>query len=174
MKISATRYAIDEILDTYRNTLDTIADEEFDLTPPDGGWSYAEIYSHILQATIGSTIAAERCANGTCEPTKEGLTWTGRLALTFGYLPKVTTPPAESAKIVVKKITKEDARNLLIKCRGRIDTIAPRLKDAPPAMRYKHSRLGMLNAQQWFKFTLIHLRHHLKQIERLKNKFKLS
>jgi hypothetical protein len=171
MKISATRCAIDEILDTYRNLLDTIPDEQFDVTPVDGGWSYAEVYSHILQATIGSTIAAERCANGTCEPTKEGLTWTGRLALLFGYLPKVNTPPAESARIAVKKITKEEARNLIIKCRGRIDTITPRLKSASTSVRYKHSRLGMLNAQQWFKFTLIHLKHHLKQIERLKNKF---
>jgi hypothetical protein len=171
MNISATRYAIDEVLDTYRNLLDTIPDEDFDVTPMDGSWSYAEVYSHILQATIGSTIAAERCANGTCERTKDGLTLVGRLTLLFGYLPKVQTPPAESAKISVKKITKEEARNLLVKCRNRIDTITPRLKDASPYVRYKHSRLGMMNAQQWFKFTLIHLKHHLKQIERLKNKF---
>jgi hypothetical protein len=171
MKISATRDAIEEVLDIYRNLLDTIPDNQFGVTPADGGWSYAEVYSHIFQVTIGSTIAAERCANGTCEPTKEGLTWTGRLALMFGYLPKVNTPPAESAKIPVKKITKEEARNLIIKCRGRIETITPRLKEASPAVRYKHSRLGMLNAAQWFKFTLIHLKHHLKQIEQLKNKY---
>ena len=58
MKISATRYAIEEVLDTYRNLLDTIPDDQFDVTPVDGGWSYSEVYSHILQATMGSTIAA--------------------------------------------------------------------------------------------------------------------
>lgn len=171
MTIPAIRHEIDDALDTYRDLLDNIPDEQFDVTPVDGGWSFAEVYSHILQATIGSTIAAERCANGTCEPTKEGLTWTGRLALLFGYLPKVKTPPAESAKIPVKKISKEEARNLLVKCRSRIDVIAPKLKTAPPKSRFRHSRLGMMDARQWFRFILIHLQHHLKQIDRLQNKF---
>jgi hypothetical protein len=45
MKISTTRYAIDEILDTYRNLLDTIPDEQFDVTPADGHMpKYIRIY----------------------------------------------------------------------------------------------------------------------------------
>ncbi len=171
MTTAAIKHDIEDTLNIYRDLLDTIPDDQFDATPDDGGWSYAETYSHILQATIGSTIAAERCANGTCEPTKEGLSWVGRLALWFGYLPRVKTPPAESAKIPVKKITKEDARNLIIKCRSRIEIIAPKMKEASKSSRFKHSRLGMLDARQWFKFTLIHLKHHLKQIKRLQNKF---
>jgi hypothetical protein len=89
MKVAEERRAIDAALDNYRNQLDTIPDDLFNATPPNGGWSFAEVYSHILQATIGSTIAAERCANGTCEPTKKGLTLIGRLALLFGYMPKI-------------------------------------------------------------------------------------
>src|ERR1700712_5644739 len=131
MKIAEERRAIDAALDNYRNQLDTIPDDVFDVTPPGGGWSFAEVYSHILQATIGSTIATERCANGTCEPTKKGLTVLGRLSLLFRYLPKVKVPPPEAAKIQVKKLTKEEVKNLLIKCRSRIDTITSRIKDAP-------------------------------------------
>ena len=169
MKIPATRKAIDEALDTYRALLNTIPDDQFDITPQDGSWSYAEVYSHILQATIGSTIAAERCANGTCGSTKKGLTLVGRLALLLGYMPKVRST-AEGAKIPVKKVTKEEARNLLIKCRSRIDTITEKIKGAPPYSRFKHSRFGMMNAPQWFKFILIHLNHHLRQIDRIKGK----
>lgn len=29
----------------------------------------------------------------------------------------------------------------------------------------------MLNAPQWFKFIRVHLQHHLKQLERIKNNF---
>jgi hypothetical protein len=173
MKIAKERLAIDAVLDNYRSQLDTIPDDLFDITPPGGGWSFAEVYSHILQATIGSTVAAERCANGTCEPTKKGLTFIGRLSLLFGYLPKVKTPPVETAKIPVNKLTKEEARNLLVKCRNRIDTITPRVKQSSPVSRYKHSRLGFMNAAQWYKFILVHLTHHLKQIDRIKNKFSI-
>ncbi|TSJ40251.1 DinB family protein [Mucilaginibacter corticis] len=169
MKIPPTRKAIDEALDTYRALLDTIPDDQFDITPRDGSWSYAEVYSHILQATIGSTIAAERCANGTCGSTREGLTLVGRLALSLNYMPKVKAT-AEGAKIPVKKLTKEEARNLLIKCRGRLDTITDKIKDAPPHSKFKHSRFGMMNAAQWFKFILVHLKHHLRQVDRISSK----
>ncbi|MBC7400712.1 MAG: DinB family protein [Mucilaginibacter sp.] len=172
MKVAEERRAIDAALDNYRKQLDTIPDDLFEATPPNGGWSFAEVYSHILQATIGSTIAAERCANGTCEPTKQGLTLVGRFALLFGYMPRVKATE-EGAKIPVKKLTKEEARNLLIKCRARVETITPKVNDAKPFSRFKHSRFGMMNAQQWFKFILVHLNHHLKQIERIKNKFSI-
>ncbi|MDB5003735.1 MAG: DinB superfamily protein [Mucilaginibacter sp.] len=170
MKIAEERRAIDTALDNYRNQLDTIPDDLFDVTPPGGGWSFAEVYSHILQATIGSTIAAERCANGTCEPTKKDLTLIGRFALLFGYMPKVKTTE-EGAKIPVKKLTKEEARNLLVKCHSRIDIITPHINGALAHSRFKHSRFGMMNAGQWYKFILVHLKHHLKQLERVKKKF---
>jgi hypothetical protein len=173
MKVAAERRAIDAAFDNYRNQLDTIPDDLFDVTPPDGSWSFAEVYSHILQATVGSTIAAERCANGTCEPTKKGLTIIGRLALLFGFMPRVKTTE-EGAKIPVKKLTKEEARNLLIKCRTRVNDITQKVNDAKAFSRLRHSRFGMLNAREWFRFILVHLNHHLKQIERVKNKFSIQ
>jgi hypothetical protein len=172
MNIPQQRLAIDDALDSYRNQLDIIPDDLFDVTPPNGGWSFAEVYSHILQATIGSTVAAERCANGTCAPTTEGINLIGRFALFFDYMPRVKATE-EGARIPVKKLNKEEARNLLIKCRTRIETITPKVIDAKPLSRFKHSRLGMLNAQQWFRFILVHLNHHLKQIDRIKNKFSI-
>jgi hypothetical protein len=172
MKVAEERRAIDAALNNYRNQLDTIPDDLFDATPPNGGWSFAEVYSHILQATIGSTIAAERCANGTCEPTKKGLTLIGRFALLFGYMPRIQSTE-EGTKIPVKKLTKEEARNLLIKCHNRVDVIASKVSDAKQFSRFKHSRFGMMNAQQWFKFILVHLNHHLKQIHRIKNNFSI-
>jgi hypothetical protein len=83
MNIPQQRLAIDAALDSYRNQLDIIPDDLFDATPPNGGWSFAEVYSHILQATIGSTVAAERCANGTCAPTKEGINAYRQICIVF-------------------------------------------------------------------------------------------
>jgi len=84
---------------------------------------------------------------------------------------KVKVPPAIAARIPVTKISKEDAKNLLIKCRKRVDDITPLIKQSSPFSRYKHPRLGMLNAAQWYKFIRIHLEHHLKQLNRIKRKF---
>lgn len=170
MKTNDILAAINQTLDEYRERLDAIPDELFAETPPDGGWSYAEVYSHILQADLGSSIAMERCINGTVEPTKKGLNWLGRLFFIFNRFPPVKSPAPAGAP-AVKKIDKEEARNLIMKCRKRIDNVTAKLTGFSTHNRVKHPRLGMLNARQWYKFILIHTRHHLKQLDRIDKQF---
>ncbi|MGZ3752525.1 MAG: DinB family protein [Mucilaginibacter sp.] len=174
MKIGATRKEIEAVLDIYRDRLDTIPDELFTVTPPGGGWSYAEVYSHILQATMGSSIALEKCTLSNCKPTVKGRTLIGMFVLTFERFPpfKVKVPKAIESRIPASKISKEEAKNLLIKCRKRINDVAGLIRDSSPHCKYKHTRLGMLNARQWFKFILIHSKHHLKQLDRIEKKFR--
>ena len=172
MSIGAERKEIDAVLDTYRKRLDTIPDELFTKTPPGDGWSYAEVYSHIMAADLSSTIALEKCTLSSCKPTNKGRSVIGMFVLSFGRFPPVPVkvPKEVAAKTPVNKITKEEARNLLIKCRKRIDDVFPSIHDSPKNTRYKHPRMGMLNARQWFKFILIHSKHHLKQLDRIEKK----
>ena len=172
MNIAKERRAIDAALDDYRAKLDTIPDEVFTETPPGGGWSYAEVYSHIMKATLGSCIALERCTHGNCPPTKQGLNLMGHFMMLAGIFPPVRLKMSEAlaAKMPAEKISKENAKNLLIKCRKRIEETSPLIKDSSPDFRYKHPRLGMLTAGQWFKFIRIHLYHHLKQLKRIEKK----
>jgi hypothetical protein len=173
MSIGSKRKKIEEALDIYRSRLDNIPDDLFNVTPPGGGWSYAEVYSHILQTTLGSTISLEKCTLSSCKPTSKGRSLRGLFVLTFDRFPpfRVNVPEAIAAKISVNKISKEDAKNLLIKCRKRIDYVAPLIHDASAYCRNMHPRFGMLNAWQWFKFILIHLKHHLEQLDRIQKKF---
>lgn len=165
--------AITTALNGYRTRLDLIPDEQWEATPPGGGWSCAEVYSHILQATLGASIAAEKCTLSSCKPTNKKATWFGRILLLIGKFPpvKVKVPPTAPDRVTVIKITREEARNQLIKCRKRIDTIMPLVYKAPKNCRVDHPRLGMLNARQWLKFIRIHLQHHLKQLDCIENKF---
>lgn len=174
MTIEAERKAIEAALDVYRHRLDTIPDEQFDVTPPGGGWSYAEVYSHIMQADLNSSIALEKCTLSSWRPTSKGRTLVGLFVLTFNRFPpfKVKVPKSVAAIIPAKKISKEEARNLIIKCRKRVNDVSKLIHNALPNRRYKHARLGMLNARQWFKFILIHSNHHIKQLNRVEKKFR--
>jgi len=171
MNIGETRKKIEEALDIYRSRLDTIPDDVFMETPPDGGWSYAEVYSHILQADLGAMTALEKCIrNG--RPTSAGRNTLGLLVFLFGSLPpwKTKVPEQLEARIPDRKISKEEARNMLIKCRQRIDELTPLIRDSSKYCKVKHARLGMLNARQWLKFILFHSKHHLKQLDRVEKK----
>jgi hypothetical protein len=176
MTIEAARRAIDAELAVYRNRLDTIPDEQFDLSPKGGGWSYAEVYSHILQATLSSAIAIQKCSGTTLAPTSRGRTLLGLLVLTSNRFPpvRVKVPDSVNARMPAKKISKEDARNLIIKCRQRVNEVAPLIADSSARRRINHPRFGMLNARQWFKFIGIHLNHHIKQLNRIEKKFRLG
>jgi hypothetical protein len=168
MNIADERKAIEAALDTYRAELDRIPDGQFAVTPPGGVWSYAEVYSHIMQATLGATIAAEKCSADRGKPTNKKSSILGKLVLFFGRFPpvKVKTPKVLATAMPVSNISKEDARNFIIKCRRRVDTIVPLVHDAPDNFRVGHPRFGMLNAGQWLKFIRIHLQHHLRQLQR--------
>lgn len=172
MNIGETRKKIEEVLDVFRNRLDTIPDDLFTVTPSGGGWSFAEVYSHILQADLGAMMALETCVkNG--RPTSAGRSTLGLLVFLFGSLPpwKTKVPEKLEARIPATKISKEEARNMLIKCRKRINELTPLIRDSSKYCKVKHARLGMLNARQWFRFILMHSEHHLKQLDRVEKKF---
>ena len=175
MKPADERIAIEAALDTYRARLDQIPDEAFDLTPAGGGWSYAEVYDHMMKSTIGASIALEKSTQSSCVPTNKKPNLMGRLLLLFGRFPpvKTTVPDSVANTIGPAKITKEDARNLIIKCRRRVDTVMSLIANSKNNCRVNHPRLGMLNARQWLKFIRIHLQHHLKQLGRIENKFSM-
>jgi len=165
MNLGGERKAIEAALDNYRAQLDTIPDELFTLSPPGGGWSFAEVYSHILQATLGASVALERCTHNNYSTSSKGPNLFGRLAMLLGRLPLRTKASAAlTAKMPAAKISKEDAKTLILKCRRRLDDIIPLVKGASPDARYKHPRLGMLNAAQWLKFIRMHLQHHIKKV----------
>lgn len=173
MNIGGTRKKIEEVLDVYRNRLDIIPDDLFMVTPPGGGWSYAEVYSHILQADLGAMMALEKCIKN-CKPNSAGRSTLGLFVFLFDSLPpwKTKVPEKLEARIPATKIGKEEVRNMLIKCRQRIGELTPLIRGSSKYCRVKHGSLGMLNARQWFRFILMHSKHHLKQLDRVEKKLR--
>jgi len=173
VSITKEHQRINAILDSYRSWLDTIPDGQFDETPPAGGWSYAEVYSHIMQATMAASIALERCTHGTNKPVKGKLNFWGVYVLLTGKFPplKLKVPKSVEAKMPTTKISKEEAKNWIVKCRKRMDEMAALIQTTPSDRRSKHPRLGTLTSVQWLKFIRIHLQHHVKQLGRISREF---
>jgi len=170
MSIASDKKSLENALAEYRRKLDQIPDDRFNATPPGGGWSYGEVYSHILQANLGSLIAIERCANGTGKIDNKRLGLLAQFIFLIGGFPFKFKAPEKIADMV-NNMGKEEARNLLIKLKTKIDQMAPLALKASTFSKIKHPRLGLLNAKQWLRFIDIHTRHHLKQLNRIEKKF---
>lgn len=171
MSIIADKKMLEDTLKEYRRRLDTIPDQLFNAAPPGGGWSYGEVYSHILQADLGSFIAIEKCTNGTGKMDNKRLGWLAWLIFLTGRFPPFKIKTSAKMEAAVTNLAKEDARNMIIKLKNRMDQLIPAINKSSSFSKIKHPRLGMLNAKQWFKFIGIHTKHHLKQLEALDKKF---
>lgn len=156
----------------YESVLSGLSEGEFAQSPPDGGWSFSETYSHIFQANIGSLIAAERCILGTGVQSRSSIHWLAWIILFLGKFPPGKLKAPERIAAMVSKISREDARNLMIKFKSRLADIRVRIKNADPHQKNKHPRLGLLNAKQWFRFIEVHTIHHTKQIKRISSQIR--
>jgi hypothetical protein len=167
MSLASDKKGLLKSLQFYESFLKTIDEDIFQLTPSIGGWSFSEVYGHILGANFMSTIALEKCLNKTAEIKTQKSHWKVRLILFFGKFPfgKIKAPAHIEA--AVKKITKEEAANTLIKFRKKLEVLYPTIKNADVHYKIKHPRLGYLDAKSWFRFILIHTKHHQNQIARI-------
>lgn len=167
MSVKADKNKILNSLKFYSSFLKTVNEETFLKTPKQGGWSYAEVYAHILSANFLSVVAVERCLNKTAEIKTRKPDWRVRLILFLGRFPpgKYKVPPA--LEPAVKKISKEQASNDLIKLVQKIENIDKGFTKFNPDFKVKHPRLGYLDAKSWLRFIYVHSKHHQKQIGRI-------
>lgn len=154
----------------YENLLAKVSEETFIQSPPDGGWSYSETYSHIFQSNLLSLHSAEKCIVGTGVLSRKRIHWMAWLILFFGRFPPVKFKAPERIASMVTKISREDALNLIAKFKIRLGEIKSKIHKANPYQKTKHPRLGLLNAKEWFRFIEVHTVHHTRQLKRIGRK----
>lgn len=170
MQTSNVIQSIVKIVDAYKAKLVSLNDEEFMLTPPLGGWSYSEVYSHIFDSSLLSLLATQKCINGDGESAKTH--FSAKVILFFGML-----PPGKRYKVPkrlvdrVKKISIATAQQLIADFELQFTKALSQLNKANSSIKVAHPRLGHLNAKQWLRFIEIHLNHHLKQLKRIEGSF---
>lgn len=162
--------SIQLIAEDYNKKLNTISEAQFQMTPPIGGWSYSEVYSHIFDASILSTETMEACLAGHGE--NRPTAFVVKLILFFGSF-----PPAAKYKVPkklesrVKVISKAEAHDFIQRFTHQLQGNHKKMRHAKSDVKTLHPRLGYLNANQWLRFIEIHLKHHLKQLKRIEKSF---
>ena len=171
MNTNKVHQSIIKIVNAYQATLRTKSEEEFVLTPPIGGWSYSEVYSHIFDSSLLSLMALNNCIKD--EGEVKSTHFITKMILFFGALPpgkKYKVPKRLAER--VKKINLMAAQQFIIDFELQLLKLQPLVDQANQKIKVKHPRLGYLNAKQWLRFIEIHLNHHLKQLVRIENSFK--
>lgn len=152
----------------YSDFLETVSEEEFQLSPKSGSWSYSEVYSHIFITNILSFKGIGICIEGKAEVVKKGTPLKAFPWLILGVLPPGKFKIPKSLADKVKKISKAEASELIQKTSNNLEFFKDKIDLANPFQKVKHPRFGPFNTRNWFRFILIHSNHHLKQLDRIK------
>ena len=143
---------------------------------PEGKWSVAEILEHLYLSYTGTIKGCQRCLEAG-KPLATKATLQQRLkallVVRIGRFPpgrkapKITQPRGTPFEKIVAEIGAQIAAmdEAITKCEERYGKEI-RLVD--------HPILGPFTAGQWRKFHWVHGRHHVKQIERLREKAEAS
>lgn len=164
MSVASNKKALQQALKFYEEFLKTVSEDVFTTTPPSGGWSYSEVYHHITSVNFISAIAAEKCLSKVAEIKTRKPDWRVRLILFLGKFPPGKIKAPATVEESVKKITKEEAANLIVKAHKKLEAFTPNFIQFDANYKMKHPRLGYLNAKHWLKFMVVHTNHHKKQI----------
>ncbi len=146
-----------------------LSPEQLSQQPP-GKWCAAEILEHLYLTYTGTVKGFERVL-GAGKPLASKPTLKQRggtlVVVGLGYFPSGRETPAVASprglpreKVLAEigpKISEMD--NVIALCEQKLGS-ARKLLD--------HPVLGPLSAPQWRKFHLVHGRHHLKQLHRLR------
>lgn len=137
---------------------------------PVGKWSSAEILDHLNLTYLGTIKNFERClASGRSQPSPDRSShrWRRIAILNLGFFPSGRTTPqwVRPRGTPAAQLTKEIFENI-----RRMDHLihesGVRWGHGEPVA--SHPILGALTAQEWRKFHLVHGKHHVRQILRLK------
>lgn len=169
MNIQQIKQSVRESIFVYRNLLNEIPEDDFQKTPAAGGWSYSQVYSHIIDVNQLSLISMEKCINGTAKRDSRRLHWKVWLIMFLGRFPPGRLKAPERIEAMVNKISREEAKNQLIRFSERFEEVSQKIHKALPDRKVSHPRLGPLNAPQWLRFIDIHTRHHIRQLYRIRS-----
>lgn len=164
MKPTVIGNEILNLVKQYRNHLIPFNEDHFRHKPSPSDWSLSEIYFHIFDASVLSLRAVEYISEGIEEEGKE--TWAAKIIFLLGRMPGKFKAPRVILNRV-KSISIVEANQLIDSFETKL-TFTLKLVDLNSTGRVKHPRLGALTSKQWLKFIEIHLKHHLKQVERTK------
>ena len=137
-----------------------------------GKWGAAEILEHLMRAFAGTTYVMRRALDQD-QPKAKPDTWKERLAafivVGIGYFPSgraapeptrpTGLPPAEARSGIRQALA--DLDEAAARC---VERFGERTKVA------NHPILGAFDVRQWRRFHRVHTRHHMKQIDLMREK----
>lgn len=162
------------LIDTFNDTIDIWISEldRFDLAhlllkPDSGSWSLGQLYNHIIDDTgwfIGQLEISLADTVNRNVPMSEA----AKTLFTNGSFPnqRIQGDPLSVEKVKQPKSI-EELRTGLEQLKFNTNVIWSKMKNMQQFGKSEHPGLGFFNCFEWLQYSEMHMRHHLRQKERI-------
>lgn len=159
----------EEIATHYIHELDHFNMEQLKQKPSDNEWSIGQMVQHLISSALHMHIRnIDQCLVLSTDPSA-GKTEAGVTAFAQGSFPPIRIQVPPSAQYTPEQPeSKEQLIQGLHTVIQRMKEIEPTLEKASKQNTVSHPGFGGLCAEEWFLLVEMHYRHHLLQLERLK------
>lgn len=168
----------EETVNYYIQELDRLSLDQLKQKPSDNGWSIGQMVQHLIGSALYMQLRnADECLVPGQAP--EGMpaekTGPGTAVFAQGSFPpiRVQVPPSPEYTPEQPE-SKEQLVQGLQSVVQRMKTMEPALAAASKQSTVPHPRFGGLCAEEWFLLVEMHYRHHLMQLDRLKQEMGLE
>lgn len=172
--MSTTKEALQRFEETalhYIHELDSFSLDQLQQKPSDNEWSIGQMIQHLINSALHMHLRnMDQClVPQDLQGSPAGKTETGAAAFAQGSFPPIRIQVPPSPQYTPKQ---PESKEQLIQG---LHAVIQRMKEAEPTLEkaskqntVSHPSFGGLNAEEWFLLVEMHYRHHLLQLDRLK------
>jgi hypothetical protein len=150
----------------YINALDNYDEERLLAKPSEKGWSIGQVYMHIISETNFYLSQIRLCSSNN-DNSSEQASDIAMAMLKANALPDELIEGPPSNALVGQPHNKAQLAELLQALNEEITANRILLEKTSFKGKTKHPGLNYFDAKQWYQFAEMHLRHHLRQKERI-------
>ncbi|MED5016501.1 DinB family protein [Paenibacillus chibensis] len=172
--MSTTKESLQRFEETalhYIHELDSFSLDQLQQKPSDNEWSIGQMIQHLINSALHMHLRnMDQClVPKDPQGSPAGKTETGAAAFAQGSFPPIRIQVPPSPQYTPKQ---PESKEQLIQG---LHAVIQRMKEAEPTLEkaskqntLSHPSFGGLNAEEWFLLVEMHYRHHLLQLDRLK------
>ena len=153
----------------YFSKLEGYSEEQFAEKPNDESWSLGQVYVHTILANDHFFLKqAERCLNK--EDTQRGKSKNngGRVLFLINGFPNIKFKMPKSVEVPPRQPDNiSSIREKLQRSLEQARIVEGGLGSFDKDEKVKHPAFGFMNAQEWYRMSEMHFRHHLRQLKRI-------
>lgn len=168
MSLNRNYNSLIDVIKNYSYKLNSFSEESFQFKYEVNTWSSAEVYAHIITANKLSLRGMLKAQLGEATEDISPLSWSARLIFFTGRIPKGRKVPELFKNRTPQFNSIAEAKSALDDLENELNNLWDNRNLWSKTQKIKHPALGLLNNEQWIKFMLIHSKHHLKQLKRIK------